>query len=178
MKERNWESGLGQKLQILGKFKYPLAILLLGVVLVAWPTNTQSEQKSETAESTVTASSAAAGSDLEQLEQRLAALLSDMEGAGRVKVLLQYAAGPRTVYQTDSTQEVVDGEGETETAVTVETVLSGSEPVVVQTMEPTFLGAVVAAEGADRASVQLDLVNAVSSLTGLGADRITVIKLK
>ena len=50
--------------------------------------------------------------------------------------------------------------------------------MVVQTMEPTFMGAIIAAEGADQASVRLDLVNAVSSLTGLGADRITVIKLK
>lgn len=177
MKETKWESTLRQKLQVLGKFKYPLAILLLGIVLVAWPTETKTAQKTEAAEPAA-ASTASTGSDLEQLEQRLAALLSDMEGAGRVKVMLQYSAGPRTVYQTDSTQEVVEGTEEKETAVTVETVLSGNEPVVVQTMEPTFLGAIIAAEGADRSSVRLDLVNAVSSLTGLGADRITVIKLK
>ena len=41
-----------------------------------------------------------------------------------------------------------------------------------------FSRAVIAAEGADDAAVKLDLVSAVSSLTGLGADDITVIKMK
>lgn len=175
MKETNWKAGLNQKLQVLGKFKYPLAILLLGLVLLVWPTKeTEAPETAAAPAETVLVS----GDGPEQLEQRLAALLSNMEGAGRVEVLLQYAAGPRTVYQTDSTQEVTDGSDEKTTAVTIETVQSDDGPVVVQTMEPTFLGAIIAAEGADQASVRLDLVNAVSSLTGLGADRITVIKLK
>ena len=121
--------------------------------------------------------------ELEALETKLSRILSSMEGAGRVEVILRYAAGPRTVYQTDSTQEVSeDTEGKT-TAVTVETVLAASggsteAPLTVQTMSPSFEGAVVAAEGADNATVKLNLVNAVSSLTGLGAGDITVIKMK
>ena len=100
-----------------------------------------------------------------------------------MEVILRYSAGPRTVYQTDSTQEVSnDAESKTST-VTVDTVLAASggsseTPLTVQTMSPSFEGAVVAAEGADSAAVKLNLVNAVSSLTGLGAGDITVIKLK
>ena len=97
--------------------------------------------------------------------------------------MLQYAAGEKSIYQTDSEQEIrTNGDGK-ETRTAVETVLSSREssrdaPVVVQTIYPTFRGAVVVAEGADAGSVKLDLVNAVSSLTGLGADKITVIKMK
>ena len=70
-----------------------------------------------------------------------------------------------------------------ETSTDVETVLvskgSGTElPVVVQTIGPTYQGALIVCEGADSAQVQLNMVNAVSSLTGLGADKITVMKMK
>ena len=42
---------------------------------------------------------------------------------------------------------------------------------------PQFQGAVVVCQGADRPSVRLDIINAVSALTGLGSDRITVVKM-
>ena len=181
MKGNDWKDGAKQLGQRIGRFKYPLLILLLGLVLVAIPTRekTQPQQTVETAP----AASEEEHDDLEQLETKLSRLLSSMEGAGRVEVILRYASGPRTVYQTDSTQEVTtDAEGKT-TAVTVETVLAAAgssteSPLTVQTMSPDFQGAVVAAEGADNAAVKLNLVNAVSSLTGLGAGDITVIKLK
>ena len=111
------------------------------------------------------------------------AILSEIEGAGRVRVMLQYAAGEKSIFQTDSEQEIrTSGDGK-ETRTAVETVLSSREsgrdgPVVVQTVYPTYRGAVIVAEGADVGTVKLDLVNAVSSLTGLGADKITVIKMK
>ena len=95
MKETNWKAGLNQKLQVLGKFKYPLAILLLGLVLLAWPTEEAEAPETEAAPAETVLVS---GDGPEQLEQRLAALLSNMEGAGRVEVLLQYAAGPRTLF--------------------------------------------------------------------------------
>ena len=182
MKNNDWKERIRLQIQRLGRFKYPLLILLLGLILLAIPA-----KKEETpAPQTETAASAAPESDgdeLAQLEAKLSRLLSGMEGAGRVEVILRYASGPRTVYQTDSTQEISsDAEGKTST-VTIDTVLAASggsteTPLTVQTMSPSFQGAVVAAEGADNATVKLNLVNAVSSLTGLGAGDITVIKLK
>ena len=88
-------------------------------------------------------------------------------------------AGEETRYLSDETREV-SGE---ETRVSGTTVLPGTgssseAPVAVQVLGPVYRGAVVVAEGADRAAVRLSLVNAVSSLTGLGADHITVIKMK
>jgi len=78
------------------------------------------------------------------LEKRMENVLSMIEGAGRVRVL---------VNQTDSAEAFSP---------------SGRQAA----------GVVVVAEGADRASVRLDLVSAVTSLTGLKADKITVIKMK
>lgn len=181
MKSNDWKDGMKRQAQRLGRFKYPLLILLLGLVLLAIPGKEESKPP-ETEEAAAAATEEEQG-DLEELETKLSRLLSNMEGAGRVEVILRYSAGPRTIYQTDSTQEVSsDAESKT-TTVTVETVLAAAGgstelPLTVQTMSPDFQGAVVAAEGADNAAVKLNLVNAVSSLTGLGAGDITVIKMK
>jgi stage III sporulation protein AG len=65
----------------------------------------------------------------------------------------------------------------------VETVLSDSgsgleTPLVVQETYPVYQGALVLCQGADNAAVRLDIVSAISGLTGLGADKITVIKME
>ncbi len=177
----HWSEGLRRQLGRLGKFKYPLLVLLLGMVLLAIPGRSEPDAEAVPSDAEAAAPVPAAGDDLAQLEARLSTLLSQMEGAGRVEVILQYSAGPRKVYQTDSSQEVsTDAEGK-RTVAQMETVISSGGdadgPVTVQTIEPSFRGAVIAAEGAGDAAVKLDLVNAVSSLTGLGADDITVIKL-
>lgn len=182
MNRSNWSETLRRQLGRLGKFKYPLLVLLLGLALLAIPVRRDEAEAAPDPAAELAADPAAGDDAIRRLEQRLGDLLSQMEGAGRVEVALEYAAGPRTVYQTDTSQEVrTDAEGK-ETRVQVETVLtsggSSQGAVAVQTMEPSFRGAVVAAQGADSAAVQLDLVNAVASLTGLGADDITVIKMK
>ena len=181
MKDNDWKHAISQGIHRLGRFKYPLLILLLGLVLLAIPAKEETvTPKEETPEPV---SEGETTDELATLETKLSRLLSGMEGAGRVEVILRYASGPRTVFQTDSTQEIsTDAEGKTST-VTIDTVLAASggsaeAPLTVQTMSPSFQGAVVAAEGADNATVKLNLVNAVSSLTGLGAGDITVIKLK
>ena len=184
----NWKESASRLGKTLEKFKYPILILVLGLVLLAIPTGTFEKKQ---AESTPAADSAQAVTEesnrtdeaLGDLEAELGDLLSQVEGAGAVRVMLRYAASPRTVYQTDTTQEVRTGAEEKETTTEIRTVLasggsSQEDPVVSQVMSATFQGAVVVAQGADNARVKLDLVSAVSSLTGLGADKITVIKMK
>ncbi len=178
MKKTEWKErtrGLGAW---FGRFKYPLLALGLGLLVLLLPTRSQT--KEDAAEPVQAAKER---EDAEEDEARMEEILSQIQGAGRVRVMLQYAAGEKSIYQTDSEQEVRSSGGEKETRTSIETVLSSREssrdsPVVVQTVYPTYRGAVVVAEGADDGGVKLDLVQAVSSLTGLGADKITVMKMK
>lgn len=183
MKKNDWKEPLKLLGQKLGKFKYPIAILLLGLILVAIPVRSETTKTERSKSAERTAETPSEPDELRAMEEKLEKLLSQIDGAGSVKVMLRYAAGSRIVYQTDSSQEVsTDSEGK-KTQTDIQTVMaSGSggqdSPVVVQTVCPTFQGALIIAQGAESASVKLDLVNAVSSLTGLGADKITVIKMK
>ena len=168
---------LQKAVQQVLKHRYALLVLLLGVALLMIPTG-RSAEKPETVqpktEPDLTGTS---------VEERLEDLLSQVEGAGKVRVMLTVRAGEETVYQTDRTTEQRQTGDGTEETVTVTTVLasagsSAEEPVAVKVLSPVYLGALVVAEGGGTPSVRLDLVSAVSSLTGLGADRITVVKMK
>ena len=186
--KHEWNEKLNKIGKTLGKFKYPIFILILGVILISIPTKSQESKQQKQEDTAISATEVEQeqtdGQEaLQQLESELEDLLSQVEGAGNVRVMLRYAASPRTVYQTDSTQEVRSGAEEKDTTTEVRTVLasdgsSKENAVTVQVVSATFQGAVVVAQGADDAQVKLNLVSAVSSLTGLGTDKITVIKMK
>lgn len=165
--QRKWLLG---KLKKLEAVKYPLLVLLLGagLLLIPWGGgNTEQAAKPIQTEETV------------DLAAELEALLTQLEGAGEVRVLLTVAEGVSHTYQTDL-QTSADG---TTTERQEETVLvsdgaGGETPITRTTTYPTYQGAVVLCQGADSAAVRLNIIKAVSSLTGLGSDRITVMKMK
>lgn len=180
MSKHDWGQSLHQLGQKLGKFKYPLLIFLLGLVLVAIPTQ---KQKTAPAPAEEPVAQNVPTDTLRDTEEKLEQILSRIEGAGRVQVMLEYASGEKTVYQMDNSQEVSTQTDGKQTRTENQTVLAsgaqaGDTPVAVQTLKPTYRGALVVSDGAGNAAVRLDLVNAVSSLTGLGADKITVVKMK
>ncbi len=165
-----WKVYFGQ----LSKYKYIALVVLVGILLLLWPTGKNGEKLPET-EAMPQEQTAA---DME-LEARLESVLSEIAGAGRCRVMLTVSAGAETVYQTDTRQQSsADGTSlERTTALTA----AGSAtelPLVVQTINPVYQGALVVCSGADSAAVRLSIVDAVSGLTGLGADQITVIKMK
>lgn len=158
-------------LQGIGKHKYALAILALGLLLMLLPldankTQTQSEQpRQDTAQT-------------EDAQQALKRILSRIDGAGEVDVLLTVASGSQTVYQEDA--DIAGGDNET---ARYDTVIirdsDGTESgLVQQVIGPKYLGAVIVCQGADRAAVKLAIVEAVSKATGLGTDQISVLKMK
>ena len=157
------------------KYRYAFLVLLVGVCLLMIP-----GEREQQAEQAVIP---AAVAEKESVEEQLETLLTQVDGAGRVSVMLTVLEGERTVFQTDLTTEERTGDTVTETSSGVETVFSDAggskkEAIPVQTLGPVYQGAVIVAEGADLASVRLNLTNAVMSLTGLSADKITVIKMK
>lgn len=160
---------LREKLRKVEAYKYPLLVLLLGAGLLLLPREGSAQPTAAPETAVATAEEPAA------LEAKLENLLSQMEGAGAVQVVLTLEKSASYTYQTD--RETRDGEERRET-VLVSDGAGGEAPVTQETAYPVYQGAVVACQGADSAQVRLDIVRAVASLTGLSSDRITVIKLK
>ena len=163
-----WET-LRRLPQRLGKFKYPVLILLLGVLLLLLPRPSGREAEPE-----ATAPAVEERSTLAVEETRLANLLSRIQGAGAVEVMLSLKSGEQIHYQTD-TQLQTGGSTEESLRQEDNTVLYGT---VQQVTAPTYQGAIVVCQGADDPGVKLALVQAVASVTGLGTDQITVVKMR
>ena len=156
------ESGKQQLINWLKKYQYVLLIILAGVFLMMIPPKTEKMQmvlpptESEP-----------------DLEQSLSVILSQISGVGKAEVLLTEASGTDTIYQTDMGQN----QSNSDTVI----VMNGNREetgLVKQVMPPVYRGAVVVCQGADRASVRLNVVDAVRSVTGLSSDCITVLKMK
>ena len=150
---------------IVRTYKYPILTVLLGLAILLLPTG----EKHPAPEA------AAQVSQSPSMEERLEAILSRIEGAGAVQVLLTEESGRQTLYQTDIQS---DDTRRTEDTGLVEDAASTETGLVRQTLEPKYRGAVGLCDGADTSAVKLAIVEAVSAVTGLGADRICVLKRK
>ena len=165
----------GSKLRSLfDRYKFVLVVILAGVVLLLLPSFGGEKRGGGAVES-----SQESGSDpfqVEELERKLEQALAQIDGVGEVRVVLTLQSGPRRILA----QSTVD-EGRTEAEVTNVVISAGSGvegTVTLQQLSPQFQGALVVCSGGGEPTVQLRLVEAVSALTGLGADKISVCKGK
>lgn len=155
--------------EIITKFKYPLILLLIGLSILLIPDN-----KVEQSHSNVPKQE---NIKYQIRTEQLSEILQTVEGAGRVHVLLSVAAGEKTIYQTNHNSS------DAGTDVKIETVIVSDSQrneagLVNQINPPVYLGAIVVCEGADSPAVKLAITQAVSKITGLGADSICVLKMK
>ena len=161
----------GKVLEIAKKYRYVLLVLLLGIGLMAVPGKKEKEAQNSpvpTVEKT----------DTDQT-QSLIEILSHLRGAGKVKVLLTYAAGEKTVYQTDEDSATAEENSTNRRETVIITDADRTERgLVTQILPPEYQGAIVVCEGADDPSVRLAIVEAVANATGLSSDRISVLKMK
>lgn len=156
--------------KLLDKYKYVLLVLAAGLALLLWPSGEREEPAPDAG------GCAVEEFDLEALEEKLSQVLSQVEGAGKVTVALTVRSGTERVPLTDRSTSSRERESQVEEKTVVINTGSGQEAVVRLERAPVFQGAVVVCPGGDQAEVRLLLTRAVSSLTGLGADRITICK--
>lgn len=172
-----------------------IVILIITIVAINYILNGE-----ETEQSSNTVPEAEGSNDVVQVsenisydenEEKLANILSNIAGVGKVKVLLTYsqtstyvpiynenlresnttetdsAGGSRTVSESDSEKEVIYKEDSS----------GNQEPVTQSIISPQIEGAIITAEGADNAEVKTNIVQAVEAATGLATHKIQVFKM-
>ena len=149
------------------KNKYVLAVLLLGLVLILLPTGGGSNASLAAVTDAQPRAPEAPVFSLAEQEERLESTLSCVAGAGKVKVLL-------SLRSTVSRELAESGEG----VLIISAGSAGESPVELYYSYPAYLGAVILCEGADNPAVSLGITQAVSAFTGLGANRIEIMKMK
>lgn len=157
----------------LWRYRAVLALAGVGLALLLIPS--KSEQKSDAVQTT----EVAAGSSQDALERRIERALTQIEGAGEVQLVLSWRDGGQTVYQLDErTSASGDSRTSERTTASVPVGSSAQQALVAQQIAPACAGALVVCSGGGSPTVRLSITNALSSLTGLGADQITVVKMK
>ena len=149
---------------LLGKYRYAIVILVIGLALMMIPGKQEEipvipEQSQQNLGATP--------------EERLDKILESIKGAGRVEVLLSYAAGEKILYQTDT-----DSGGQRMDTVTVTDRDRNQTGLVTQVVPAVYQGAVIVCQGGGNPSVRLAIVEAVSKYTGLGSNQIAVLEMK
>lgn len=127
-----------------------------------------------------------------QMEERLSELLENVEGVGKVKVMVTLAASEEEMtlkdepYSHDSVQETDAAGGSRssvsvkreESSIMVENENGQSVPYVTKTVEPEVEGVVVIAEGAGQAGIENEIIEAVEVLFPVSVHKIKVMKMR
>ncbi len=165
--------------ELLKKNKFVLIILLIGALLIILPiggskgeSKKNDEQKLSVPEFSLT-----------EEESKLEKAIAQIEGAGRVTVMLTLRSGvsqelaidERASYREDETETDMDTDN---SVVTVSTGSGSSSAVPVRYYYPEYQGALIICDGGSSPGVKLRITEAVGALTGLGSDKITVLKMK
>ena len=168
-----WERLPQKAAELFQKYKYVLLVIAAGIVLLLLPLGGEenpasggTESQNENSEETF---------QVEEMERRLEEALSRVDGAGEVTVVLTIKSGARQILAQDSSRS---GEESSTSTVVVSTGSGTEDAVVLQQVYPQYQGALVVCPGGGDPAVCLKLVDAVSALTGLGADKISICKSK
>ena len=165
------DSGESKELiiSIFRKYKWTAAVILAGILLMGLPQGGSEKPSVRTEEEEIHIS----------LEQQLETILSAMEGAGGVRVLLTEAEGEEQYFQTDQEERRSgDSQDRQQETVIINAQDRSQQGLVRRTDPPVYRGAVVLCQGADSARVRLAVVEAVATATGLRSDKISVLKMK
>jgi stage III sporulation protein AG len=173
-----------KKLDTKKKIQYVAVLLLAIIILTIYFSSFKSSAPDTAAPET---SKAAVGYD--DLEERLEKILSKIEGAGKVDVMITYESTPEKVpalsvdKQTSTSTDI--GENGTNTT-NIENTQSdvvtvnggnGNDAFILRENTPKIMGVIVIAEGADNITVKLDLLRAVETVLNVSPDRVDVYKM-
>lgn len=125
-------------------------------------------------------------------EEKLEESLRCVEGAGKVRVLLYVGESEEMILARDGAEEVSDttetdaaggnrhiSESRMDKTVVCTVDERGQNvPLVVKTVAPCVEGVVVIAQGADKAQVRRDIIEAIQVLFDVDMNRIAIIKMK
>ncbi len=137
--------------------KMILIILIIGVIFIFMPTDKAEEKNYD-------------GSYEEKLANEAEELLSEIEGAGKLSLMITFEDKGEAVPVTDKA-----GKGEN---LSEKTVAVSGKLALIREEYPTVRGVVVVCRGAENEIVRENIINAVAALTGAEVHNIKVFKME
>lgn len=176
-----------------------ILIITIVVMNVIWKGDKKTEKKDEI----VSDGSKTLASCVEETEtsskrnqsdetvKNLEEILSNMNGVGKVKVMLTYSQTSQTVplYNQDSSEkntEESDKQGgtrkitqtDTKTEIIYKEENGKKVPITQSIISPKVEGAIITAEGAVNSTIKTNIIQAVEAVTGVATHKIQVFEMK
>ena len=153
---------------------------------------TQTRQNTTTGKQLATQENNSNSENTTDLQSDLERILSNIDGVGKVSVLLTYSESSELVplydeTKSETTTEEADTSGgkrtttdtNTQKSAIMQENSSGEKSIITQkTVSPKIEGAIITAEGGENANVKTQIIQAVEAATGLATHKIQVFKLK
>lgn len=111
---------------------------------------------------------------IESLENKLSTKLSQINGAGKVSVIISVKQGMITEIATEKKTVTETGIIKIEEAP----VLVSGKPIVLAEKYPDITGVVIIAKGANDLSVRVALVSATQTILGITSDKIEILTMR
>lgn len=163
---------LGRLRERIRPYRYAAAVVLIGVILMLLPGGGSETADGPSGAEEETFDRAAVQGEMEEI-------LRAIDGVGELRLMLTVDAGTARELAQDVTAERGEESGKSRSETVVVGAGSGTQEVVVtRSVYPRYVGALVVCEGGGSAGVRLAVTNAVSALTALPSDRITVLQGK
>lgn len=109
---------------------------------------------------------------VDMLETKLSDRLSELDGAGKVNVIISVKSGMRSEI---ATEKQVGGIGDRTTETPV---LISGKPLVLGEIYPEICGVIIMAKGAENIKVRLSLIMAAQTFLDVSSDKIQVLPMR
>jgi stage III sporulation protein AG len=174
------------KLDFKKKLQYLAVLLIVIVILAIYFTS----KKSPATEEPVSQAASVSTTGLSSIEEKLQKTLSQIDGAGRVQVMITYESSAELVpaISVDTQTSTTTDEGEngssttksenTQSEVVTVNGSDGNSALVLKENSPPVKGVIVVAEGADDIGVKLSLLSAVETILNVSPDQVDVYKMQ
>lgn len=165
-----------KKLAAKKKVQYLIVLIAAAAILTIYFVPSKEKQAPTSTETSTVAQEV-------NLEARLKDILSSVEGAGKVEVVINYESTPELVPALTGdvkTEDRRDGENtsnSTSERKELATVGGGSQAVIIKENQPNVRGVVIVAEGAGNIGVRMSLLSAVRTLLNIPSEKIEILKM-
>lgn len=116
----------------------------------------------------------------ERLEEKLERIISQIDGAGTVKVMVSVSGSPEIIYVSDMDNKTSTTTNGSTTTTTSSPIIIGSgsnsSGIIKTETLPDVKGVIVVSSGANQVGIKLDILKAVATLLDISTDKITILK--
>jgi len=168
---------LKEKINENKKLTLIIAVGFLGILLIS-VSEAKSVKQEKQEETTTEAFQSSNEQYTAKLEEKLTDLLSSIENAGQVKVMVTLKSSDENIYAVN---ENIKNENDSNSYSNNYVIIDNKnekEGIMLKVLEPQVQGVAVVCSGGDNPIVVSDITDAVTAVLGIGSNKVSVSKMK